>query len=380
MKELLVSDNVMSSLEPLFSTAAKAIRRAVAESRPVILRYNNDADGICAGLAIYRALMKLLAERGVTVEGAHRFFRDIQNNSAIYGLGDAMGDILIVRGMSELAPLVVLVDFGANIESMDGLKAAKEEKAEIVVIDHHPPFADALGLIDVFVSPWAVSGGTSQYCAGLIAGEVAKEMAGVEVSGLQRVAMAGDRSVLQPPSDELRKKALALDYLADTVRPRNTLEKCEEVLADPKRVAEAWGEATRKLAEAASEAKQNAKTRELENGFVVVISDMSKRLKIGLFPPKGKVVGALHDELSATEKRPLVTIGKGLDSVTFRANAAAKAAGFNASRIIDELKAEWPNAIQSGGGHDVAASVRMNKGFAKLLLEEAVKKISEIKK
>ena len=370
----------MARLQPRIASAAEALRRAVSESRPILLRYNNDADGICAGLAIWRAIMKLLSAKGIPASEAHRFFRDFQNNSAIYGLGDAMGDALLVRGMSELRPLVVLVDFGANIESVDGLKAAKEEKTELVVIDHHPPFGDALKLIDVFVSPWAVPGGTSHYCAGLVAGEVAKAAAGVDVADLQRVAMAGDRSTLQPYSEELRRKALALDYLADTVRPRNTLGKCEEILANPVKVSEAFGEAARKLAEAASDARQNAKTKELENGFVVVVSDMSKRLKIGLFPPKGKVVGAMHDELSATEKRPLVTIGRGPDSITFRANAAAKAAGFNASKIIDALKSEWPNAIQSGGGHDVAASVRMNKGFAKIILEEAVKKISAIKK
>ena len=366
----LFSDDVLSRLEPLIGKAAKAIRDAVSSSRPIVLRYNNDADGICGGLSIYRAIMKL--------KPGYPLLREFQNNSAIYDFGDASGDLLLLRGISESRPLAILVDFGANVESIEALKTVHAEGVEVIVIDHHPPCADALKLIDLFVSPWAVLGGTSHYCAGLIAGEVAKRMADVEVDGLQRIALAGDRSMLQPFSEELRRKALALDYLADTTKPRNTLAKCELAVTDAGKLVETYRQAARKLADALGEAKEKTKRMELENGFLIVITDVVKNVERGTFPPKGKVVGALHDELAANEARPLVTIGKGRDSLTFRANAAAKKAGFNASKIIDGLKEELPNAILSGGGHDAAASLRADKGFGRIVLDEALKKIAQI--
>ena len=64
--------------------------------------------------------------------------------------------------------------------------------------------------------------------------------------------------------------------------------------------------------------------------------------------------------------------------MSFRANSAAKKAGFSATRIIAEIKAELTNAVDSGGGHDVAASIRANEGFLKIVLDEAVGKISQI--
>jgi len=378
--ETIFSDNVMKALEPRFIAASERIIGAINSSRPILLRYNNDADGICGGIALYRAITKLLTGRGATKEEMHQFFREFQNNSAVYELGYASGDILLLRGISDLRPLILLVDFGANAESVEGLKTARDERAEIIMIDHHPYSAKALEFIDVFVSPWAVEGGSSHYTAGMLAGEVAKRIARVDVEELQRIALIGDKSILQQPEEQLKKKALVLDYLADSAKPRNTLSKCETILADAVQLDDAYRQAVQKLTEAVEAVKKDVKTRELENGFVIAIADLNKRLENGVFPPKGKVVGALHDELAAKETRPLVTLGKGQDAITFRANAAAKAAGFNASHIIDEIKNEIPNAITSGGGHDVAASMRLSKGFRGIVLEEVVKKIAAIKR
>ena len=323
MRQPLIDDEVMRRLAPQISSAAELIRSAVSCGRPILLRYNNDADGICAGLSIYCSILSIA---GAASYDAKKLLRDYQNNSAIYNHGDASGDILLLRGISEARPLVVLVDFGANPESVDGLRSVKAEGAQLLVIDHHPPGADAVKLLDVFVSPWLARGGTSDYCAGLLAGEVAKEL-GLDAGRLQRVALTGDRSKLIQPSEEERNASLALDYLAETAKPRNTLSHCNSIFSDAKKLESTYGLAISKLEQARASIKALARTRQLPNGFTVALADISKMARDSSFPPKGKLTGALHDSLAPGIHGPLVTIGYGGDAINFRANAAARAAG-----------------------------------------------------
>jgi RecJ-like exonuclease len=370
------SDRVMRALEPLEEKAAWAISRAASAGRPILIRFNNDADGICSGLAIWRALQSLCASLGKKGEEELSLLRDYQNNGAVYSTGDAAGDALLLKGISEKKPLVVLLDFGANPESLEGLKLARSEGCEIAAIDHHPHSPEAATLIDSFASPWLVPGGSSKYTAGLLSGEVAKKIAPIDVSLLQRVSLSGDRSALQAPSPRLAAAALALDYLADTARPRNSLAKCGALLSDEEKIAETCAQAAQKLAAAAAYAKTTLKKREPGNGFAIAFIDLSRYPRDGRFPPNGKIAGAVHDELAEKEARPLVTVARGRDAITFRANAAAKDAGFNAGALIEGLKRDLPGSIEAGGGHDVAASLRAKSGVVKIVLEEVMKRLS----
>lgn len=369
----------MKGLEALERAAAEKVARAARERRPVLIRFNNDADGVCAGLSVRRAVSALLESGNVPRDESRRLLKDYQNNGAVYETGSASGDVLLLRGASEKRPLVILVDFGANAESVPGLAVARNEGCEIVVIDHHPHAPEAARLIDALVSPWLVEGGGSDYSAGLVSGEVAKKIYPVDVEELQRIALAGDKSRLIPPTPGLLKKALALDYLCDTAQPRNSLAKCEALLSDPAKLAEAHSQAAEKIGAVAAQAKGNAKVRELQNGYVVVILDIARLKRTGRFPRDGKIATVVHDSFSAGEKRPLVTLGKAKDAASFRANAAARAAGFSAPKIIDELKRELPDAITAGGGHDAAASVHAKKGLGKIVFDEAYKKLEALK-
>jgi len=365
---------VLGRMDAAAGGVAGVIARALQERRPVLVRYNNDADGICGGLAVYRAALGVARALGIE---PREVLREYQNNGAIYTEEYAGGDVLLLRGVSDEKPLVVLVDFGANPESIPGLKLARGEGCSIAIIDHHPYSEQAVQLAEAFVSPWAVAGGTSDYTAGFVAGEVAKKLLpGIDVRELQGIALAGDRSKLFKASRELLDKALALDYLADTAYPRNTLAKCEALLADSKKLAESYGEANGKLSDAVRQAKATLKVRPLANGIVYATLDTSKLERTGPFPPNGKVVSFVHDDVAANESRPVVTIGRGRsDALSFRANTAARTAGFNASRFIEEMKKALPNAIESGGGHDVAASMRVRRGLVKFVLGEVEKKL-----
>ena len=103
-------------------------------------------------------------------------------------------------------------------------------------------------------------------------------------------------------------------------------------------------------------------------------------VRSGEFPGKGKICGEVHDDFDRKLNAPIVTVGYGDRMMHFRANSKAREAGFNANKLIGELKSEMSNAIESGGGHDVAAGLRVNEGFERMVLEEIIKKMQEIGK
>ncbi|MEW6329211.1 MAG: hypothetical protein AB1468_03785, partial [Candidatus Micrarchaeota archaeon] len=102
--------------------------------------------------------------------------------------------------------------------------------------------------------------------------------------------------------------------------------------------------------------------------------------KKGEFPSGGKLCGKIHDDVSGETGAPLVTIGYGRRTISIRANQPALERGFSANLLIAHIKDELKNALESGGGHDGAASVRLNEGFGRIVRDEMLKYIGEIKK
>jgi len=361
--EMLISDEIAKRLKPFIQEAAKRILAAAKLNRTILLRFHNDGDGICGGLAIASIIRpaKLSA---------------LQNSSAIYRVADALRDISALR--SGFMPLLIIVDCGANEESIEGLRLAKAAGIEILVIDHHPPSETALSLVDFAATPMKV-GGTSHYTAGWLACEVAKAAGSPaeKMNELARTSMTADKSSKYEPNEEDLKKALVLDYLGTYTALPNNLEFYEGVLRDKDLFISIYGQAKEKLSLIAQSAKDYTSMKDI-NGFKVAVIQLDKLVKKHEFPSKGKACGVIFDSMNKGE--PLIAIGFGERLINFRANLAAKEKGFNATRLIAELKEEIKDGIDSGGGHDVAASIRVGKGFNNIILEEVLRKIGEIKK
>jgi RecJ-like exonuclease len=291
-----------------------------------------------------------------------------------------LDDLELVRQMqSPATPLAILTDFSVNSESLDSLNALREAGFEILVVDHHPVIPEVSQVATLFVSPW-MHKGNSDYSAGLVAGEVARRIKPFDnLDELQKVALTGDKSKLIQPDDELKKKALVLDFLASSSDFAESLELYYSVLNDPKNVDSTYKKAVKKIELMKKDAERYTRLKEFDNGFRLVLLRLD-RLKSGEFPGKGKITGEVHDEYDRRLNAPLVTVGYGDRMVHFRANSKAREAGFNANNLIGALKGEMSNAIESGGGHDVAAGLRVNEGFERMVLEDIIKKVQEIGK
>jgi RecJ-like exonuclease len=96
-------------------------------------------------------------------------------------------------------------------------------------------------------------------------------------------------------------------------------------------------------------------------------------LKKNEFPSKSLAINEIHNALEyADASLAVVTVGFIRDSLSFRGSKPAGALGFKANEIIGRLKTQFGGAVRSGGGHELAASLRFDEGAGAKILEAAV--------
>ncbi len=355
----LVNDEVMNSLSPLISEASRKILSASALERFVLLRFHGDADGISGAIALTK-MCKMHAT---------------QQNMAIYSVGEAMRDLQTLH--HEFMPLMILLDFGSNSDSEEGLRLLKAAGIEILIIDHHPPGKKAKEIADLYVSPWAVSSNedVSKYPAGYIAIEIAR-IGGISgVDGFAKTSCAGDKSKIIEIGEKDKERALVLDYMASYSGFGNNLEFYSSVMNQPELFHSMLMQAQEKIEQIFETVKLTLKERET-NGVKIAIIDLDRISKKHEFPSKGKIATRVFESINATD--PLVVIGYSKKTVLFRINDQAVERGISADKIIAELKITMKDFVENGGGHAKAAALRIREEFARDAVEEIVKVIERI--
>ncbi len=122
--------------------AATAVRRAVFEGRPVVVRHAATADGHVAGAAIERAVLPLVRHEHDESDAEYHYFDRRPLDDPVYGMDPATADasrMLTDRDRhDEALPLVVLAGVGSKAESLDGLELLGIYDAERLVLDATP--------------------------------------------------------------------------------------------------------------------------------------------------------------------------------------------------------------------------------------------------
>jgi RecJ-like exonuclease len=339
-EEMLVQDELTKKLKPKIMQVAKLFRDAFEKRRFILLRFHHDADGIASAFALSEIIR----------------FSPYQQNSAAYSAKDAIRDLSNIT--HEENPLVVIVDFGLNSESVEGLKLLKAAGVEVVVIDHHPPSTEAMGIPDVVLTPWEFAkGDVSHYVAGYLCSEIAWEM-GFDCAEYARISCAGDKSELMGLDLEDKKKALVLDYLAAHSGYGNNLRFYKQVLSKKELFDSMWLAANEKIDEAAS----NVPMKEKDVGEIKVFTlDLEKVVTKGEFPNRSKVTTRVFEKLNS--EKPLIVLGLGERTVILRINQAAADKGISANTIAKKIQETMPDFVESGGGHKKAGAIRVKVGF-----------------
>lgn len=156
--ELLADVEAVNAVRDSLLEAATAIRWAIIESRPVVLRHSATVDGYTAAAAIERAAIPLIQEEHENDDAIYRYVSRRPLDGRIYGMSDAVRDVTNMleseERHDEAVPLFVFVNAGSTTESEDGLALLETYDADRIVIEGTYPDAEIEAAVDVFVNPY----------------------------------------------------------------------------------------------------------------------------------------------------------------------------------------------------------------------------------
>ena len=153
----LAGDETVAQLADGLLDAAEAIRRAVLESRPIVVRHTATADGYVAGAAIERAVLPLIRDEHAKSDAEYHYFTRRPLDDPVYGMDAATNDatrMLQDRDRhDEKLPLFLLVGTGSTVESADGIDLLSVYGVDAVVVDAEVADPETREAVDTLVSP-----------------------------------------------------------------------------------------------------------------------------------------------------------------------------------------------------------------------------------
>ena len=422
--DFLVKSDVLNRLRPKMREAARRIRRAILDGRTIILRHHNDADGICSGVAMEKAIVPLIEYANPSNDAQYYYFKRSPSKAPFYELEDVVKDLSFAledrERHGQKLPLIVLLDNGSTEEDIVALMQAKIYDIEVVVIDHHSP-GELLSVeeedgeiygatvavdeyVDCHVNPYLV-GGDSQLTAGALAAEVAhiinptvKDL----IKHLPAVAALGDRAesgevyqYLELAAEKgftkqhLAKVAECVDFEAYFLRFMNGRGIMDTILAvdnldkHEKMIDALYKEYQKRVDTQLKATLPNIRKTRLENGIYFNLIDVEKYAHKFTFPAPGKTCGFVHDRIikELGEDKPIVTLGHGPDFGVFRAtDAVNEQYGFNVNDIVAKMIERVPQAGIDGGGHECAGSIKYIEGLGEEVLYKVVEEVQSLSK
>ena len=422
--DFLVKSDVLNRLKPKMFEAAQRIRRAILDGRTILLRHHNDADGICSGVAMEKAIVPLIEKLNPSNDAQYYYFKRSPSKAPFYELEDVVKDLSFALEDQERhgqkLPLIVLLDNGSTEEDIVALMQAKIYDIEVVVIDHHSPgelltkderdgeiYGATVAVdeyVDCHVNPYLV-GGDSQLTAGTLATEVAHLInpnVTETIKHLPAIAALGDKAecgeVVQYlelasqkgfEKEHLAKIAECVDFEAYFLRFMNGRGIMDTILAvdnidkHEKMINALYKEYQKRVDTQLKAALPNIKRTQLENGIYFNLIDVEKYAHKFTFPAPGKTCGFVHDSVKQElgEDKPIVTLGHGPDFGVFRAtDAVNEQYGFNVNEIVSKMIELVPQAGIDGGGHECAGSIKYIEGLGEEVLSKVVKEIQSLSK
>ncbi|OYR54861.1 DNA-binding protein [Halorubrum sp. Ea1] len=153
----LAGDETVAQLADGLLDAAEAVRRAVLESRPIVVRHPATADGYVAGAAIERAVLPLIRDEHAKSDAEYHYFTRRPLDDPVYGMDAATNDatrMLQDRDRhDEKLPLFLLVGTGSTVESADGIDLLSVYGVDAVVVDAEVADPETREAVDTLVSP-----------------------------------------------------------------------------------------------------------------------------------------------------------------------------------------------------------------------------------
>ena len=363
---LVADDDAVSAAEENLLDAAEAIRRAVFESRPIVVRHAATADGYVAGVALERAIRPMVREEHAESDAEYHYVNRRPLEESVYGMNDATNDVTSMLQdrdrHDEKLPLVVLAGTASTVESEDGLEMLGIYGADRVVVDAAPADPEIADVSDVLVNPTAdglSTGALASSLATTVSPDVREEIAHLpavsywEDTPQSYLGAAREAGFDEEEITELRE-AIALEAYYQSYDEKRELvgdllfgESPEAVAAGaPEDAAEsetlAGHIATQfreKMDTEVETAEANIERSESE-GVEVAVLDTEEYTHKYDFPPSSLLLDELHRRGDAD-----VTIGIAMDELWVRAETDV-----DLRAVAREAASNAPNAGISAAG------------------------------
>ena len=389
----LIESEVLERLKDEMMAVARTLRKAVFESRPIIIRHHWDADGTCGGVALEKALIGLVERFNPDPEAKYFLIKRKVSRAPFYEMEDVVKDLdealEDVERHGDKIPLVVLVDNGSGYEDVPAIRNFLIFGADVLTVDHHFPDEEVDRYLLHHVNPYK-AGGDSNYTSGILCVEIAR-MVNPECTGLEllaAVSVVGDRSEGEVEEyinlaglsrEELYNIGLALEYEGFFLRFRSASQIIHEILGfgrkdRQQKLVSLLASLARESIEAQLEtAMEGVKVQILPNGIALAAFDVENYARRFTFPPPGKLTGEVHDRLKGQYGR-IVTIGYGPDFAVIRSEGVE----LDIPRFVRELQQEIRGGGVEGGGHLVVGSIKFVPAKRKEVLGKLATKIGSL--
>ena len=363
---LVADDDALEAADEELLDAAEAIRRAVLESRPIVVRHAATADGYVAGVALERAILPMVREEHAESDAEYHYVNRRPLEEAVYEMNDATNDVTRMLQdrdrHDEKLPLVVLAGTASTVESEDGLEMLGIYGAKRVVVDAAPADPEIDDDAEVLVNPTGddlSTGALASSLASTISPEVREEIAHLPAVSYWQdtpeayVDAAGEAGFDAEAVTELRE-AIALEAFYQSYDEKRELigdllfgESPEAVAAGaPEDAAEsetlAGHIATQfreKMDTEVETAEANFETSETDGIEIAVLDTDSYTHKYD-FPPSSLLLDELHRRGDAG-----VTIGVAMDELWVRADT-----DLDLREVAREAASNAPGAGVSAAG------------------------------
>jgi RecJ-like exonuclease len=168
--EPLAADPAVEGVAEELRDAATAIRRAVIEGRPIVVRHAASVDGYVAGAAIERATLPLVREEHQDADAEYHYFDRRPLEGTVYDLDDATGDVTQMLSNAERhdeqVPLFVFAAAGGTRESLDSYDLLDVYGARTLVIEAAAVDDAVREAVETTVTPAADDGETTAAALG----------------------------------------------------------------------------------------------------------------------------------------------------------------------------------------------------------------------
>lgn len=357
--------------------AAGVLLRKLMLGSPVIVRFHNDADGSSGAVGLHKGITKLLEE----VKAKPNIVW-IMHRGVTYSERDAESDVLVANGYSSMEkPLLVIIDFGTSAGSNEGIEAIGE-RMDVVWLDHHPVEEGFDGVrLENYINPWRF-GSDSGYTAGLFACAFSHTFADPDTREMESASLVGDYSRFAPKEGPGLEVATILDLITSDPKivsrsdSNVTPSEIESALNNAGRRSELYNYARMRLEEALDAAFISMRPVRTEKADLFILDYGEMRSSDSRYPLPGRFSSRLLGRIEEVNGRPSMVI------VHFNAYISMRVSGeisdlVDIPGLIARMKALHPEAIESGGGHKNAASIKLSDegGKREVLraLTEAVK-------